>query len=105
MLYKTMILYIIIFLLVTIVIFSFLRIDHISRKIKITFLIIIIALLILSFFTIVSTNKSNLKSPSGIIKATTSYFSWMGKTIANLWDVGAEMKDKVIEAVKHNETG
>lgn len=100
-----MILEILIILVVFLVVFTFIRIEHIGRKYKIFLFLIIIFLIIFSVSVIISKSKANLHSPSGIIKATTSYFNWMGKTIANLWDAGGDIKNKVVEAVSHNETG
>jgi len=99
-----MILEILIILIVLVVVFTFIRIEHVGRKFKIFLLLVIIFLIIFSVSTIISKSKANLHSPSGIIKATTSYFNWMGKAIANLWDAGRDIKDKVVESVSTNQT-
>lgn len=84
--------------------FLYLKVDHQGRKIKMILLIFLVAVLLLSLTVVLSSSNIDLKSPRGIIQAVYFYVGWVGKTTANLWNIGTDFTGKVIDAVKMNST-
>ena len=78
------------------------KLEHHGKRVKL-FIIIVIALLVASsIFTFSKSEEANLTNPRGIIKTGYSYISWVGHSIANLWDSKEEIRDIVGDAVRFN---
>jgi hypothetical protein len=82
----------------------YLKIEHNAHKVKIVIIIIIIIVLYFSIVRVFSSDEVDLSSPKGIINGLYVYVGWIGRTLGNLWDVGADTTGRVVEAVKINST-
>ena len=80
--------------------FWYLKMEHHTRKAKVIAIVIIVALLYFSMMGIFSSEKVNMTSPRGIINGVYVYFGWMGQTVSNLWDIGADTVRTVGNAIK-----
>jgi len=85
--------------------FMLLKLGHFDRKIKLVLLIFLGVLVYISIVSIFSSEKVDLTSPGGIAKAIYLYFGWLGRTFANLWDVGKQTVHMVGDAIRLNMTG
>ena len=81
----------------------FLKLEHHTKKIKIILLAIIITIVYLSMMGIFSSEKVDLTSPRGVVNAVYVYFGWMGRTVTDLWDIGADTVQTVGNAIKVND--
>ena len=84
--------------------FYLLKLDHHARKIKIIAIILIAILIYFSITGIFSSDNIDIKSPRGIANAVYVYFGWLGHTVSNLWDIGADTVRTVGNAIKINQT-
>lgn len=80
------------------------KMEHHARKIKVIVILLIGLLLYFSIMGIFSSEKVELTSPRGIVNAVYVYFGWIGTTIGNLWDIGANTVHTVGNAIKLNST-
>lgn len=87
------------------VIFSFMKVEHQGRRIKIIVIILVALFIYLSVSQVFTSPSVDLKSPKGVISAFYFYVGWVGKSISNIWSIGAETTGKVIQAVRLNQTG
>ena len=82
--------------------FWYIKVEHHTHKIKITILIILVAIIYFSMVGVFSSTKVDLTSPSGVVNAVYVYFGWMGQTITNLWEVGTDTTRTVGNAIRLN---
>ena len=97
-----MITWVIVIGIVILIALLFLKFDHQINRVKIIALIIIAFLIFLSVTKVFSSGENDLGSPRGVVNAVYGYFGWMGRTVANLWDVGKETAGAVGDAVNLN---
>ncbi|MAH51708.1 hypothetical protein CMI37_38180 [Candidatus Pacearchaeota archaeon] len=95
---------ILILLIFILIAFLVLRVEHGGRKVKIVALILIGLLLYFSIANLFTSEKVDLTSPRGIIKAVYIYFGWLGQTASTLWDIGAGTFRTVGNAINFNVT-
>ncbi|MFA5060833.1 MAG: hypothetical protein WC494_00765 [Candidatus Pacearchaeota archaeon] len=95
---------VIIILLIAIIALKLLKFDHHARTIKIIFFTLIILLLYFSIMSVLNSGNADLGSPRGITKTISFYFGWLGQTVWNLWDIGADTVKTVGNAIKVNST-
>jgi multisubunit Na+/H+ antiporter MnhC subunit len=80
------------------------KMEHHARKVKVIFIVLVGLLLYFSIVSIFSSEKVDLTSPKGVVNAVYVYFGWIGTTIGNLWDIGADTAHTVGNAIKINNT-
>ncbi|MDP2947034.1 MAG: hypothetical protein Q8N88_02880 [Nanoarchaeota archaeon] len=83
---------------------TFFRFEHGARKMKIIILVILGLLVYLSIVTVFSSKNVDVNSPRGIVSSVYFYFGWIGNTLSNLWDIGADTVHTVGNAIKVNNT-
>lgn len=89
-------------ILIVVVGYIYIKIDHNARLLKSVILLILAFLLIFSVISIFSSNDVDLSSPKGILDGLYLYVGWVGNSFAKLWDVGAETVTGVGHAIKVN---
>ena len=82
----------------------YIKMEHHGRKVKLIVLVLICAMIYLSIVGLLSSNRVDLTSPSGIVNGAYLYVGWIGETAVKLWDVGAESVGLVGNAVRFNKT-
>ena len=81
-----------------------LKAEHQTRKVRILVIIIIGFLLYFSIVSLFTSEQVDITSPRGVVKATYLYFGWIGRSAANLWDIGTDTVHLVGNAIKFNNT-
>jgi hypothetical protein len=81
----------------------YLKMEHHTRKAKAIIIVLVCALLYFSMMNVFSSEKVDLTSPKGMVNGVYVYFGWMGQTISNLWDVGADTVHTVGNAIRIND--
>ena len=84
--------------------FLFLRMEHMDRKIKVVIFVVLGVLIYFSVVNLFNSATVDLTSPKGIIGAVYLYVGWIGRTLANLFDVGKETVQMVGNAISFNVT-
>jgi len=92
---------VIIFIVIGIIL---LKLEHSTRKYKVIAIILILIVIYFSIAMLFSSDQIDLRSPSGIIKATYLYIGWIGETSSKLWGIGTDTVKLVGNAIKINNT-
>lgn len=80
--------FIVVILLVLLVLFF--KFKHNGKMLKFLGVVIVIGLLYFSIMGVLRSNEVRLDSPRNFFSAVYLYFSWLGRTAADLWDIGTE---------------
>lgn len=80
----------------------YIKLEHHTRKVKVTLIIILGAIIYFSMVGIFNSEKVDLTSPRGIVNAVYIYFGWIGQTASSLWDIGSDTVTMVGNAVRLN---
>ena len=84
--------------------FVLLRIEHLSKKVKLVIIVLLGLLIYVTAFGVISSSGINVATPRGIVNALYTYMGWIGKTATNLWDTRHDVGSIVGNAVKMNMT-
>ena len=94
-----MILWVIVAIVLALIAFFYMKMEHQARLVKVAVLSIIVILLISSMFVMFNSGEVDLSSPSGVMSGIYLYIGWIGEFVFDLWDIGSETTGKVIDAI------
>lgn len=94
-----MMLWVIVGVVVALLAFFYMKLEHQARLMKVAFLSIVVILLIFSMVVMFNSGKVDLSSPGGVISGVYLYIGWLGEFASNLWSIGADTTGRVIDAV------
>lgn len=80
----------------------FFKIKTSTKLIKAILIILVGFAIYVSVMGVVSSNNINLHSPQGVINSVYVYFTWIGQTSSNLWNVGTKTVVMVGDAIRIN---
>ncbi len=96
--------WILIFALLLIAGFIFLKFDHQRRRIFWIAIVIIILVVLVSVLAFLRSETIDVNTPSGTINAVYSYVGWVGNAVTNLWEAKDDVVDIVGDAIEYNST-
>jgi glucan phosphoethanolaminetransferase (alkaline phosphatase superfamily) len=99
-----MMLWIIIAVVLALLLFVMLHMEHSLRKVK---LIVVIVFFLLVFFSIIgffASKNNDFDSPRGIFNSVYSYFGWLGEKGIEIFYVGKDSVITVGNIIKSNQT-
>ena len=76
------------------------KIEHGFKRGKIIFYVVILALILLSFFVLVRTHNAQLDSPKAVVNTVYLYFTWIGEKGVQIFDVGKTTVNMVGNVIK-----
>lgn len=91
--------------------FAFLKMNHLRHRIFLTIMIIFLLFTYITVSKVVKDNEVDIKTVSGVNKASKLYFAWLGGVFDNLkvitgnvinmdWDSNNQTETKIIEEEK-----
>lgn len=96
--------WILVILVVFLILFIFLKVEHAGKRVKFIFLILFIAFLYFSVTSVLHSTQVKLNSVEGVTKVTTMYFSWLTNAATNVWHAAGDSVKTVGNAIKMNST-
>jgi len=80
----------IIVIVVVLIILAFLKYEHIRKTWHVLLLILLLLLIVVSMTTMIRTGQMDFSSPQSTINSMAIYFSWLGHTSIQIFNVGKE---------------
>ena len=94
-----MIIWIVIGLILAVIAFFYMKMEHQFRLVKVTVLSAVVLLLVISMIVVLRSGEMDLSSPSGVVGAVYLYIGWLGEFSFDLWDIGQDVTGRIVKAV------
>lgn len=92
-------LWIVIVLLISLIAFAYIKLEHHFHLIKMGFIALIVILLGISIYSTFTSDKVDISTPGGIMEGIYLYVGWLGGFIKEMWGIGVETTGRVISAL------
>lgn len=94
-----MILWVIVAIVLALIAFVYMKMEHQVRLVKVAFLSIVVILLVMSMIVMFNSGEVDLSSPGGVMSGIYLYIGWLGEFSVNLWDISVESTGRVMDAI------